>query len=144
MSGNILLVEDDGDYRTLLADYLGSLGHSVVEFVSAQEALGHIQSDGGRRADLVLTDLRTAGGSGLELAAAAKQACPELPIIVMSASDDRRLAGDARRAAVDAFLEKPFRLAELARLVGSLLAHRPDGAGTETPGERASAKGPKD
>lgn len=126
----IVLVEDDEDYRSLLGDYLQSLGHRVVDFGSAEEALSHIERSGGAGASLVLTDLRMGGRSGLELAVAVKHARPELPVIVMTAFGDRRLARDAGAAGVDAWIEKPFALTELARLVAASLARRPppDGA----------------
>jgi DNA-binding NtrC family response regulator len=121
----ILLVEDDDDYRGLLDDYLRSLGHRVVDFASAEEALGHIEQSGSAAASLVLTDLRMNGRSGLELAVAVKRARPELPIILMTAFGDRRLARDAGAAGVDTCIEKPFALTELARLVEALLARPP-------------------
>jgi DNA-binding NtrC family response regulator len=121
----IILVEDDEDYRELLDDFLHSLGHSVVDFSSTEEALSHIEREGGAAPCLVLTDLRTGGRSGLELAIAVKRARRDLPVIMMTAYGDRRLAREASEAGVDVYIEKPFRLAELARLVDSLLPRPP-------------------
>lgn len=120
-NAQILLVEDDADYRGLLDDYLQSLGHCVAPFASAEEALGHIERNGLGPRCLVVTDLRMAGRSGLELAAEVKRSHPGLPVVMMSAFGNRQLGSDARGAGVDAFLEKPFRLAELARVVEALL-----------------------
>jgi DNA-binding NtrC family response regulator len=125
----ILLVEDDSDYRGLLGDYLHSLGHCVVDFASAEEALSHIDGSGGAAPSLVLTDLRMGGQSGLELATAVKRARPELPVVLMTAFGDRRFAQDAGAAGVDACIEKPFALTELARLVDALLAGHPSAPG---------------
>lgn len=121
----ILLVEDDEDYRGLLADYLGSLGHCVLGFPSAEEALSHIEGDGGAAPSLMLTDLRMSGRSGLELAIVVKRERPGLPVVMMTAFGDRRFTRDARDAGVDACIEKPFALTELARLVDTLLARPP-------------------
>ena len=110
----LLLVEDDTDYRELLSDYLTSLGHSVVEFASAEDALRHITGSADEPPGLVLTDMRMQRMSGMDLARALRHAHPLLPIILMTAFGERQLAQDAIRLGRSAYVEKPFRLADLA------------------------------
>ncbi|MEB2344379.1 MAG: response regulator [Deltaproteobacteria bacterium] len=122
MSRCLLLVEDDADYRSLLSDFLRSLGHAVLEFASAEEALGHMDGADAEAPSLVLTDLRMARMSGLDLARTLRRAHPRLPIILMTAFSERPLAGEALALGRSGFVEKPFRLAVLREEIERLLA----------------------
>ena len=118
----LLLVEDDADYRELLSDYLTSLGHSVVEFSSAEDALRHVTESAEEPPGLVLTDMRMQRMSGMDLARALRRAHPSLPIILMTAFGERQLAQDAIRLGRSAYVEKPFRLADLAIEIERMVA----------------------
>lgn len=122
MPQRLVLIEDDADYRSLLSDFLSSLGHAVLEFASAEEALGHMNGAGAEAPGLVLTDLRLARMSGLDLARALRRAHPRVPIILMTAFSERPLAGEALALGRSAFVEKPFRLAVLREEIERLLA----------------------
>jgi DNA-binding NtrC family response regulator len=111
----LLLVEDDPDYRELLSDYLTSLGHSVVEFSSAEEALRHVQESTEKPPSLVLTDLRMRHMSGMDLARALRRVHPDLPIILMTAFGERQLPYDTIGLGRSSYVEKPFPLADLAK-----------------------------
>ncbi len=122
----LLLVEDDADYRELLSDYLTSLGHSVVGFSSAEDALRHVTESGEEPPGLVLTDMRMRRMSGMDLARALRRAHPEVPIILMTAFGERQLAQDAIRLGRSAYVEKPFRLADLAIEIERVVALESD------------------
>ena len=122
----LLLVEDDADYRELLSDYLTSLGHSVVEFSSAEDALRHVTESTDELPGLVLTDMRMQRTSGMELARTLRRAHPHLPIILMTAFGERQLAQDAIRLGCSAYVEKPFRLADLATEIERMVPRAAD------------------
>ena len=122
MSLQVLLVEDDEDYRALLADYLGSLGHAVLAFPSAEEALGHMTGAGDGAPSLVLTDMRMRQMSGLDLARELRSTRPRLPIILMTEFGERQLAKHALALGCSAYIEKPFRLGALRDTIEKLVA----------------------
>ncbi|MCL4686249.1 response regulator [Myxococcota bacterium] len=122
MDAPLLLVEDDADYRELLSDYLTLLGHSVVEFSSAEEALRHVTESAQRPPSLVLTDLRMRRMSGMDLALALRRTHPQLPIILMTAFGERQFPQEAIGLGRSAYVEKPFRLADLASEIERMMA----------------------
>ena len=121
MCSRLVLVEDDADYRALLCDYLRSLGHCVVEFASAEEALRHMDAAGAEAPSLVLTDMRMGRMSGLELARALRETHPRLPIILMTAYGERQVARETLGLGSSAYVEKPFRLAALRAEIDRML-----------------------
>jgi CheY-like chemotaxis protein len=78
---NILVVEDNDDFRELLCELLQMLGHSVSNEASAEQALTALSTD---KPDLVITDLTLPGISGIELAKQIHGAHPEMKIILSS------------------------------------------------------------
>lgn len=122
-AGVVLLVEDEDVVRTALGRMLGSLGFSVLEASSGDEALeliGYDQEDG---IDLVVTDIRMPGISGPELAKRIR-AVRDVPVLFVSGySAD--LADDIRSARRTHILDKPFDSASLAGAIATLLAQEP-------------------
>ena len=116
----ILVVDDEGSSRRLLTALLQNDGYEVLATSSAQEALERLQD---RRPDLILTDGMMPQISGFELAARLKadSRYAHLPIIVVTALDDRETRLRALEAGVDDFLGKPIDLAELRVRVRNIL-----------------------
>ena len=111
----ILLVEDELALRVVSRVYLESKGYAVLEAGNANEALKICQSYE-REIHVLITDMVMPGMGGVELSKAAREVRPELSVILVSGYADRTSADDA--AAVGAsFLQKPFSLDALARLV---------------------------
>jgi two-component system, cell cycle sensor histidine kinase and response regulator CckA len=114
----ILLVEDDAILRKVTRVYLQSKGYTVLEAGNTEEALRILTSEAAVR--LLLTDLVMAGPGGLELAQSAVALRPKLPVVIISGYWDRSLqAGSV--GVVAEFLQKPFSLDKLARIVRSHL-----------------------
>lgn len=110
----VLLVDDHPDVRTTLAEFLEQLGHRAVHAGSGNEALAQIRQS---RPDLVLSDLRMPGMSGLELLRAIEGLDDPPPLALMTAFGDADTAIEAlRQGAVD-YLRKPIDVRELHRLV---------------------------
>jgi signal transduction histidine kinase len=111
--GTALLVDDEDLVRMSTAHMLMDLGYSVVEAVSAEEALRLI--DGGLCPDLVVTDHVMPGMSGAQLARKLSSEEPDLPVLIVSGySEADEIELGLHR------LSKPFRQAELAASVLAL------------------------
>jgi len=87
---------------------------------SSQEALGKLTLD---RYDLLITDLRMPGISGLTLIEVARTLYPTINVILMTAYGSREVEDKASQLKVDAYLTKPFPTAKLRDVVASLLAN---------------------
>lgn len=116
----VLVVEDDADVRSTLADHLKAQGYGVVTAPSAEVALKVLD---GARVDLILTDVHMGAMSGVELCARLK-ADPRFrltPVILLTARSDldARVAGLA--AGADDFFAKPCDFTELRTRVAALL-----------------------
>jgi CheY-like chemotaxis protein len=60
----VLVVDDEQTQRTILSGYLGKRGHTVMEAGSAAEAIKRVSTS---PVDVVLTDLKMPGMTGIEL-----------------------------------------------------------------------------
>jgi CheY-like chemotaxis protein len=110
----VLIVEDDACIREALAECVASLGIEVITSADGQDGLEQLRP--GRLPDAILLDLRMPrlDGNGFLVALRANPATADIPVIVMTASHDQ-LQGPVR-----AFLEKPFDLDELAKILNRL------------------------
>lgn len=110
----ILLVDDDVLIAMSSADMLSDLGHEVVEAHSGKEALALI--DGGATFDLLITDYSMPGMTGAELAKAARDRLPSLPILLASGYADlpSGIEIDVAR------LAKPYTQEQLATMLGKV------------------------
>ncbi len=119
LRANILLVDDEDLVRSATAEMLREMGHSVTEASSGTVALDQLSV--GRPFDLLITDYLMPGIRGSELIEEARRNRPELKALL--------LTGYANLAKGEAAglprLAKPFREADLARVVASLLDDEP-------------------
>jgi len=117
----ILVVDDEPNICRLLQRYLGRLGYEVEIAGSVPDALEIL---GVARFDLVLTDLRLPGPSGLDLLVEVRSRSPGTRTILMSAHADVYAAAAAIERGVDQLIVKPFELEDLRARVGDSLAKR--------------------
>jgi two-component system, cell cycle sensor histidine kinase and response regulator CckA len=122
-SEHILLVEDDAAVRSVTERGLRARGYEVTAVYSSEDALA--LGDALGTVDMLLTDVRLPGISGLDLAAKLREALPLLPVLVMSGhvEDPRQQA--ALTAGKYAFLAKPFSLAGLLLRLREVLEGTP-------------------
>lgn len=121
----IVYVEDNPANFVLVRKILEVHGEHVVEqAASGEEGLERIESD---PPALVLLDLDLPGMSGLELARRLKADARlrSIPIVAISASVMKDERNQARQAGCAGFLEKPFDIQELRRVVAEAVAGRP-------------------
>ena len=111
----ILVVDDEPAQRTVLSGFLRKRGFEVRQASSVSEALSEVSA---RTIDLVLTDLRMPGATGMDLLAGVRQVNPEIPVVVMTAFGTVASAVDAMKRGAADYLTKPIDLDELEVLIG--------------------------
>lgn len=118
----ILVVEDEAKMRRLLELQLGEEGFSVHSAADAEAGLQLLVRE---KPDLVVTDLRLPGMSGLEFLQAVKRVNAALPVVVMTAYGTVESAVEAMKVGASDFVTKPFSLAELVLVIRKELdSHR--------------------
>ena len=111
---HILILEDEPTTSWALAEGLADDGFAIDTFRSAEEALAWLAEGA---CDLVITDLRLPGMSGLEFAAKLRRGRSACPIILVSAYGAERSTRELRRAGVVDYFTKPFQVDALRRAV---------------------------
>jgi nitrogen regulation protein NR(I) len=119
MQANILLIEDDRSTASALQKVLQDEGYAVT--VAGRGDLGLNQARQ-RECDLVITDLKLPGLSGMDLIAQLHTAKPKLPIIMMTAHGTTETAIEAMKLGACDYLVKPFEADELLDLAASAVA----------------------
>lgn len=114
---SVLVVEDDGEMRSLIRDGLWNEGYSLREARDGDEAC---QSVLRAVPDLIITEIRLSSG-GVDYLNRLKVFAPHCPIIIMTAFGDEKLKNDVLRAGATAYFSKPLHLAELRSCVKQLL-----------------------
>ena len=121
----IVVADDDGDLRALIALLLRRDGHTVVETADGVAALQAVRE---RRPDALVSDIDMPHLSGFEVCRAirADPQLRDLPVVLVSGSI---MPGDDRPALVQAtaLLKKPFVRHELAACLSKALAGHQEG-----------------
>jgi CheY-like chemotaxis protein len=125
----VLVAEDDPTFRDMIAATLRADGHEVTavgDGIDLLDALGTSLLPGCATGsyDLVLSDVRMPGWSGLEALASLRQEPTAPPVVFITAFADEDLVNRARRAGALAVVSKPVDLDELRLLVSGLLRYR--------------------
>jgi PAS domain S-box-containing protein len=118
--GNILLVEDEVELRNVNAEFLTSLGYKVICAGSGPEALELAADDG--QIDLVISDVVMPKMSGREFADRLLQIRPSSKLLYVSGYADDVVLQTGIPMQGMVFLQKPYSLRQLARMVQSLLS----------------------
>jgi DNA-binding response OmpR family regulator len=112
--GRILIIEDEPLIRKLLGIALRRSGHTVHACPDGPTGLRRLRSG---RYDLLLTDFRLPGMTGIEVVRAAREKGIEIPVVLMSTSSPEELGVPARERRGFRFLRKPFGLRVLASII---------------------------
>lgn len=113
---SVLIVDDERSMRDFLKILLEKEGHEVATAESAENALNFFQTD---TPDIVVSDIRMPGMTGIELLERLKDDSPELPVILITAfasPDDAVLA--MKNGAFD-YISKPFNVDEIKSVIES-------------------------
>lgn len=121
----ILVVDDDALIAMSTVDMLEDLGHEVVEANSGDRALEILRADSA--IDLLVTDYAMPRMNGGQLAVAARQLRPDLPVLMATGYADL-----AAGSGIDLpKIAKPYHQDQLAAEIAKVLGARPDQAGAE-------------
>jgi two-component system nitrogen regulation response regulator GlnG len=101
----IWIIDDDRSIRWVFEKTLTRAGIEFKSFSSAQEALSALETS---TPQVVVSDIRMPGESGLELLQHLKQRYPALPVIIMTAHSDLESAVSAFQGGAFEYLPKPF------------------------------------
>ena len=128
----VWLVDDDASIRWVLERALRNDGMAPRAFEAAEPALDALRRES---PDVLITDIRMPGASGLELLRRIRDARPALPVIVMTAHSDLGSAVSAYEGGAFEYLPKPFDIDQAVALVrraasGALARRQRRGAGT--------------
>src|SRR6201997_1014106 len=124
----VWLVDDDASIRWVLERALRNDGMAPRAFEAAEPALDALRRDA---PDVLITDIRMPGASGLELLRRIRDARPTLPVIVMTAHSDLGSAVSAYEGGAFEYLPKPFDIDQAVALVRRA-ASGALGAGSDT------------
>jgi PAS domain S-box-containing protein len=109
----VLVIDDDEDVRAFLIVSLEGLGHDVIAAEGGEEGLARLRES---RPDLALVDYAMPNMHGAEVARAAREIAPGLPIVFVTGyAESEQL--DAALGAGAPVLRKPFTLAQLQAAV---------------------------
>jgi len=116
----VLIIDDSFDITRVLRSAIFTLDPEIDVYVtpSAEEAMLEISKGG---LDLIITDIRLPGISGLELLRKIKAQHPLVKIVMMSGMDDRDIDAKAKAAGADIFLRKPIEIPIFLDTVSEIL-----------------------
>ena len=110
----IWVVDDDQSIRFVLEKALAREQFAVRAFANARDVLAALDDD---EPQVLVSDIRMPGGSGLDLLAKIKQRLPGLPVIVMTAYSDLDSAVSAFQGGAFDYLAKPFDVPKAVELI---------------------------
>jgi two-component system response regulator FlrC len=113
--GTVLVTDDEPGMRQALREVLGRAGWKVELAECGEEALEILRAAGAF--DLLITDFRMGGMTGLELVREAQRAWPAMPIVMMTAYGTVEDAVEAMREGASDYLLKPFSMATVLEVV---------------------------
>src|SRR5689334_19521088 len=117
----LLVADDDPGLRESLERALTREGYRIVLASDGRAALERVQAGG---IDLIVTDLKMPGLTGLELLRAAKTIAPDIDVILLTAFGTVEEAVKAMKDGAYDFLTKPFRREQLVKLIDKALERR--------------------
>ena len=131
-SANVWIVDDDRSIRWVLEKALQQDGLQTVCFDNADSAVARLRRQ--QRPDVLISDIRMPGSSGLELLASVRELHPGLPVIIITAHSDLDSAVASYQGGAFEYLPKPFDVDEAVALVRRALAHSSEQEAASTGG----------
>tara|TARA_B100000945_G_scaffold48403_1_gene34209 strand:+ start:704 stop:2086 length:1383 start_codon:yes stop_codon:yes gene_type:complete len=111
---HIWIVDDDESIRWVLERGLSEKGMDVKTFDSASKVIKKLETE---NPQLILTDIKMPGKSGIDLLDEVKELRPEIPIIIMTAHSDLESAVESYEHGAWEYLPKPFDIEEAISMV---------------------------
>ncbi|UCJ17079.1 nitrogen regulation protein NR(I) [Pseudomonas sp. MM211] len=129
-SETVWIVDDDRSIRWVLEKALQQEGMTTQSFDSADGVLGRLSR---QQPDVIISDIRMPGSSGLELLARIREMHPRLPVIIMTAHSDLDSAVASYQGGAFEYLPKPFDVDEAVSLVKRANQHAQEQQGLHVP-----------
>ncbi|HVW30303.1 MAG TPA: response regulator [Polyangiaceae bacterium] len=125
----VLLAEDDSAFRSTMSLLLRSDGYDVVEVGDGGDALDELvrslsDESSLRIFDVIITDVRMPGFSGMDVLRAVRGLPEAPPVILMTAFGNKETHREAHRLGALTVLDKPFDLDDLRTAVADALSQR--------------------
>ena len=118
-----LLVEDEANVSSVLAELLTEQGYQVLIAADGEEALTLFRQNADR-IHLVISDIHMPGINGYEFARRLKALSPPTKIILISGNAEDRASKDRDDTLIAALLPKPFSSQTLTRTIRNVLAEK--------------------
>jgi DNA-binding NtrC family response regulator len=115
----ILVVDDDLSIRNMLSIVLKKGGYEVSTADSSEAALKRLKTESFQ---LIISDIKMPGISGIELLKKIKTINPEIPVIMITAFASANDAVEAMKLGAEDYITKPFSLDELKLIIEKSLA----------------------
>ena len=131
----LLIVDDDQAMRLALSESLESCGYEVI---AAENGANGLQQFSRRGFDLVLTDMKMPGMTGIDVLRGVKKMSPAVPVILITAYGTVNTAVEAMKEGAAEFIMKPFTLDEIEGVVRNVLNACEAGAATLPASQPAS------
>ncbi|MHB0807174.1 nitrogen regulation protein NR(I) [Stutzerimonas nitrititolerans] len=128
----VWIVDDDRSIRWVLEKALQQAGMITRSFDSADGVLGPLKS---QQPDVILSDIRMPGTSGLDMLAQIRAQHPRLPVIIMTAHSDLDSAVASYQGGAFEYLPKPFDVDDAISLVRRACQHAREQLHLQTPAE---------
>ncbi|AYN93032.1 MULTISPECIES: nitrogen regulation protein NR(I) [Pseudomonas] len=129
-SETVWIVDDDRSIRWVLEKALQQEGMTTVAFENADSVMNRL---GRQQPDVIISDIRMPGASGLDLLSRIREVHPRLPVIIMTAHSDLDSAVASYQGGAFEYLPKPFDVDEAVALVKRAGQHAQEQQGFEEP-----------
>ena len=129
-SETVWIVDDDRSIRWVLEKALQQEGMTTQSFDSADGVMGRLAR---QQPDVIISDIRMPGASGLDLLAQIREQHPRLPVIIMTAHSDLDSAVASYQGGAFEYLPKPFDVDEAGSLVKRASQHAQEQQGLDVP-----------
>jgi len=129
-SETVWIVDDDRSIRWVLEKALQQEGMTTQSFDSADGVMSRLAR---QQPDVIISDIRMPGASGLDLLARIREQHPRLPVIIMTAHSDLDSAVASYQGGAFEYLPKPFDVDEAVSLVKRANQHAQEQQGLAVP-----------
>ncbi|KPG74756.1 nitrogen regulation protein NR(I) [Pseudomonas libanensis] len=129
-SETVWIVDDDRSIRWVLEKALQQEGMTTQSFDSADGVMSRLAR---QQPDVIISDIRMPGASGLDLLARIREQHPRLPVIIMTAHSDLDSAVASYQGGAFEYLPKPFDVDEAVALVKRANPHAQEQQNQEAP-----------
>lgn len=120
----LLYVEDNEEARRFTLELLSRFFDDITIAIDGQSGLGKFQTDS---FDLIITDINMPKMGGIEMSAKIRESNNEIPIIVLSAHNEKSFLESAKSININEYLPKPLELKDFISVLGQMVQANQEG-----------------